>query len=288
MRNFQRPWMSIAIVLASGVMGASPLRASFIYSYAQQTISALTVIGAGITNGSSSGTSTSASAAADGSGISTNNPLDTLQAYVGALPPSPQNNFTKYSTSGGGPQAGDFARGDAVISGQNNLFSTGAAFSVVAEAVASGTISQSTGASGAQISGSFMSTDSSVTVSFNYANDILVAGSGAGSAQSHFGSTISIKDQHGHENVSGPLIVNNNLAFPPSGPEAITSGSVSVLLSLGGLTSGDVFSVSVNDQAMASATLPVTMTPEPASAGLLVAGAGFLLLWLRRSRLCKG
>ena len=116
----------ISLVLASNA------QAAITYGYAQQTLTNVTVTGV-FSNTGLAGLSTSAASAIDGTGVSTNHPTDTLQAYQGAPPPAPQNSYVKYSTAGGGSQAGDFTRGDAVLS-LGSIFTTGFSGSTVAEA----------------------------------------------------------------------------------------------------------------------------------------------------------
>ena len=79
------------------------------------------------------GSATTASAVAGGTGVATNSPTDALLAYQLSGPTATENNFTKYSAAGGGPQAGDFTRGDVVLGNRGNLFTSGANGSVVAE-----------------------------------------------------------------------------------------------------------------------------------------------------------
>ncbi len=256
---------------------AAPARASIVYSYGEQTVSGIIITGAGLSNGTLTLSSTGASATANGGGVATNNATDAPEAYAGAPAPAPQNDYTKYSAQGGGPQAGDFSRADALLTGGGNLFSSGATLSAVAEAVASGIgLVQGNSSSTDFLSGSFTSTGTSITVSYNFANDIVAIVTSGGSAQSHFGFTISVTDQHGHEIDSAPASLQMSLTSPPNGPEIISSGSGSAILSLAGLTAGDVYTISLNNGATADASL-VAATPEPTSVGLLIGGPRFVL-----------
>ena len=280
------PTLAAALIVAAGWTGAA--RADFVYAYAEQTLTNLTVTGAGLANAVGTGSATSASAAINGIGIATNNPTDTLQAYQGTPPPAPQNDFTKYSTAGGGPQAGDFTRGDTVLTGAANLFTTGVSLSNVAESFLStgggasfgpGLVSSSGNVS---VSGSFTAaTTSSVSVNFGFANDIIVQRSGtAGPASSSYAVIIAIKDQHGHEIDASPTSLQNALTAPPNGPEVITSGTGSALLNLGGLTSGDTFSITISSVNSSSAT--IAAVPEPSSMVLAVVGGLGLLGYAHR------
>jgi len=220
------------------------------------------------------GTSTSASAVINGVGVATNNPTDTPQAYVGALPPAPQNFFQKYSTEGGGPQAGDFSRGDSLITG-SSLFGAGLSATNVAESVlrtANTGTGLATGSGSWSVAGTFTSTGSSVTVGYNWANDILDAVTGStATAQSSFKLAITIKDQHGHQVDATPSELNTALSAPPNSPEIMTSGTGSATLSLAGLTAGDIFSISISGTELSSAQLAPSV-PEPGS--FILAGMG--------------
>jgi len=265
-------------------------RADIAYAYAEQTLTAISVTGTGLTNGVTSGTATSASAAINGVGVATNNPTDTLQAYVGAAPPAPQNSYVKYGTSGGGSQAGDFSRGDAVLSGTSLFTTAGMNTSNVAETQVSTAGSGNglgTGNGSWSIAGTFNTTGTSVTVGYNWANDIvaLVSG-GIASAQSSFKVTISIKDQHGHEVDATPADLNAALSAPPNGPEIITSGTGSATLSLAGLTAGDLFGIAISGTELSSGQLTASV-PEPGSMALAGLGGALVLAfqaYRRRTR----
>ncbi len=270
-----------ALVIASGWNGAS--RADIAYGYATQSVNNIVVSGAGLTNTLTTGTSTSAAAAINGAGVSTNNPTDTLEAYIGAAPPAPQNFFSKYSTAGGGPQAGDFSRGDGVITG-SNLFTTGFNTSNVAESVVSTTGSGLGTATGSwNIAGSFNApTTGSVTVGYSFSNDILSLVSGIGSSSASFKVTISVKDQHGHEVDATPVELNTALSAPPNGVELIKSGTGSAVLSLSSLTTGDTFGIAISGTELSSVIL-TSSVPEPGP--IVLAGlSGALALAFRAFR----
>jgi hypothetical protein len=272
-------WLAVWTALAVAAGGTTSARAEIAYAYAQQTVNAITVTGTGLANGTMTGTSTSASAVINAVGVATNHPTDTPEAFVGAPPPASQNSFVKYSTQGGGPQAGDFSRGDSLISGGASLFNAaGMNTANVAESVLStaGTgAGLATGVGGWSLGGTFTSTGTSVTVGYNWANDVLDLVSGpADSAQSSFKVTISVKDQHGHEVDATPTELNTALGSPPNGPEITTSGTGSATLSLAGLTAGDVFAITLTGTEMSAAQIAV---PEPGPIALASAG-GLLAL----------
>ena len=271
----QRSHFSLAVIatiaFASGAQGA------ITYGYAQQTLSGVTVIGT-FNNATLTGLATSAASAIDGTGVSTNNPLDTLVAYQGAPPPSPQNSYVKYSTIGGGPQAGDFTRGDAVISNLANIFTTGFTASTVAESATSGVAGLLTGTSTWLLSGSFNSPNTStITINYNYLNDISTIATVPGAAQAKFSFLVTVKDTHGNSVDSSPAELNATFASPPNGPEVTTSGSGSILLSLATLTPGDTYSITFSGQSAADITSPNAI-PEPGSGVLFSCAAGLLAL----------
>jgi hypothetical protein len=204
--------------------------------------------------------------------------LDTVQAYQGAPPPAPQNSYVKYSTAGGGPQAGDFTRGDAVMSNVANLFTTGFTGSTVAESATNGVAGLLTGTSTFLLSGTFTAPNtSSVTVSYNYLNDIMTIATVPGAAQAAFSFLITIKDTHGNSVDASPLELNATFAAPPNGPEVTTSGAGSVVMSLAPLTAGDVYSITLTGQSATSVTSP-NAVPEPSSVALFSCAAGLLAL----------
>ena len=270
-----------ALVIAAGWNSAS--RADIAYGYATQSVNNIVVSGAGITNALTTGTSTNAAAVINGSGVATNSPTDTLAAYLGAAPSAPQNFFPKYSTAGGGPQAGDFTRGDALISG-SNLFTTGFNTSNVAESVVS-TIGSGllTGAGSWSISGSFNApTTTSVTVGYSFFNDVLSQITGTGSASASFKVTISIKDQHGNEVDATPVALNTALSAPPNGPEIINSGTGTATLSLASLFAGDTYGIAISGTEL-SAVILTSSVPEPGP--IVLAGlSGALALAFRAFR----
>jgi hypothetical protein len=258
-----------------GWLGSS--KADISYSYAQQTVTGLTVTGTGLTNGTMTGTTSSAAAVVNGVGVATNNPTDTLQAYLGAAPPAPQNDFMKYSAAGGGPQVGDFSRGDARITGSSLFAASGMSASNVAESFISTANTGpglGTGTGSWSLAGTFTSTGTSVAIGFGWNNDILDLVSGvAASAESSFKMLITIQDQHGHQVIADPAELNTGLSAPPNNPETITSGTDSVSMSLAGLTAGDVFTISISGSELSSAQ--IVAVPEPGSMAL--AGVGGVL-----------
>jgi len=258
----------ITLGLASSAQGA------ITYGYAQQTLTNVTVTGV-LSNPSAAGIATSAASAIDGTGVSTNGLLDTLQAYQGAAPPAPQNSYVKYSTAGGGLQAGDFTRGDALLN-PGSIFTTGFTASTVAESATGGVAGLLTGTSTWLISGTFTApTTSSVTVSYNYANDIIAIATAPGAAQAKFSFLVTIQDAHGHSIDASPAELNSTIASPPNGPEVTTAGSGSAVLSLAGLTAGDLFSITLTGQSASDVTSP-SAVPEPSSALLFSCAAGLL------------
>ena len=285
---------ALAAAAAVALLGsANAARAAFTYAYAEQTVTNVVVSGAGITNATGTGSSTSASAAINGVGVATNNATDTQQAYQGALPPAPQNDYTKYSTAGGGPQPGDFTRGDAVIAGAGALFTTGFSASNVAESFISTGGGASTGPglenSGGQwsISGTFSAPSTTlVTISYGYSNDILTeVAANSGPAEASFQLAISIKDQHGHEVDASPAELTTVLSSPPNGPEIITSGTGASTLSLAGLTAGDTYTISISGTESSSAN--INAVPEPSSLALLAIGGGTVFALARRRKLAR-
>jgi len=281
---------SAAVIVATGWVGTT--KADIAYAYAEQALTGLRVSGTGLANGTMTGTATSAAAVINGVGVATNNPTDTPEAYVGAAPPAPQNFFQKYAVSGGGTQPGDFSRGDALITG-TSLFSTaGMNATNVAESILntanSPPSSLATGNGSWSLAGSFTApTTTSITVNYNFANDILdlVTGTTA-SAQSSFKLSITIKDQHGNAVDASPTELNTALSAPPNSPEIITSGSGSAILSLAGLTAGDVFTISITGTELSSAQLAAI--PEPGTFALAGMGGavalGFRAIRRRRAR----
>jgi len=269
---------SAAVIVATGWVGTT--KADIAYAYAEQALTGITVTGTGLTNGTMTGTASSASAVINGVGVATNNPTDTPQAYVGAAPPAPQNSYVKYSTQGGGPQAGDFSRGDSIITGTSIFTTAGMNATNVAESVlntANTGLGLATGNGSWSLAGTFRTTGSSVTVGYNWANDILDSVTGAGaSAQSSFKMSITIKDQHGNAIDASPSELNAALSAPPNSPEIITSGSGSAVLSLAGLTAGDVLTISITGTELSSAQLSPAI-PEPGTFALAGMGGALAL-----------
>jgi hypothetical protein len=273
------PPRALAAVVAAAALVlclAPAARADLGYAFATQTLTGVNVSGTGLV-AVSTGSSTTDSDALAGSGVSHNDPLDAKQSYVGALPPSGENNFNAYSTQGGGTQAGDFTRGDTVIATPGNLFnSTGFNASNVAETAlntaSSGPGILGTGQGTWTASGSFTTplTTTSVTVSFNFTNTVIAQLTGAGVSQASFQMEISIKDQHGHEVDASPDQLNAALSAPPTGSPISSSGSGTQVLSLAGLTAGDTFAVTITGTENTSVSL--TAVPEPSSMCLLGIG----------------
>jgi hypothetical protein len=262
--------LAIALVLFL----APPARADFGYAYAEQSITGLQLF-TGVTNPTVTGSSSSASAAINGSGTSTNDPLDTKQAYLGAAPPASQNFFSHYSSFDGGTQAGDFTRGDALISSLGNLFrSPGVSATNVAETFIStggtGIGALGTASGSWTVAGTFTSNAEVLVATFNFANDLWTNITGQGVVQAAYQLVFSIKDQHGHEVDASPSVVNLALSSPPPGPEIVTSGAGSASLSLAGLTPGDTFALTITGTETTAVQL--TAVPEPSSICLMGIG----------------
>lgn len=286
MRRFVRIGFCWFTAAGLAVVGTSAqARAGSEYGFAEQSLSALKVTTA-VSSPTVTGTSTSAAAVINGLGVATNAPTDTLQAYQGALPMAPQNDYSPYSTVLGGPQAGDFTRGDAIITNSSALFTTGTSAKNVAESrLSSGGIGSGllTGSGNWTISSSFKTTASSVTISYNFANAVYTQIVGPGNAQASFKAAFTIKDQHGHEVDAAPNDLNTQLAAPPNGPEIIKSGTGSVTLSLAGLTAGDTYALSITGTELTSVT--TAAVPEPGSVvsfGIGAIAIGGLALARRR------
>jgi hypothetical protein len=282
-----RRWAAVAPAVALVLCLTPAARADFGYAFASQTVTNVNVSGPGLSF-ISTGSSTADSAALNGSGVSHNNATDALQSYVGAAPPSAENNFGKYSSTGGGTQTGDFTRGDTLLTNAGGLFrSDGFSASNVAETFLNSTVSGpgslGTGQGTWTASGSFTTTGTSVTVAFNFSNDILAQLTGQGVVQASFQVVISVKDQHGNEVDASPSALNEALSAPPSGPEITSSGSGSQTLSLAGLTAGDTMSVTITGSEDTSVSL--TAVPEPSSMCLLGVGlASAAMVRFRRKR----
>jgi hypothetical protein len=249
-------------------------------------LTGVTVSGPGVT-AITTGSSTADSAALGGSGVSHNNVTDALQSYVGAAPPSGENNFNQYSSQGGGPQTGDFTRGDTVITNLGNLFRSGGfSASNVAETSVNTAVSGpgilGTGQGTWTASGSFTSTGTSVTVSFNFSNTVIAELTGGGNTESSFQVVIAVKDQHGHEVDASPDALNAALSAPPTGIPLSSSGSGSETLSLAGLTAGDTMSITITGTENSSVSL--TAVPEPSSMCLIGIGLSTAAVsrWRRR------
>jgi len=279
-----------AVIAATGWVETT--RADIAYAYAQQSITGLTVTGTGLTNGTMTGTASSASAVINGAGSATNNPTDTPEAYIGATPPAPQNSYVKYSSQGGGPQTGDFSRGDALIAGSTLFGTAGMAAANVAESILStaGTgTGLATGTGSWSVAGTFNTTGTSVTVGYNWANEILDMITGTTpSAQSSFKLSITVKDQHGHAVVVSPDQLNDALSAPPNSTDVMTSGSGSSVISLATLTAGDVFSIAITGTELSSAQIP-SAVPEPGTFALAGMGGVVALAFhaIRRRRASK-
>lgn len=250
---------SIAALLALGV--AAPSHAAAVYSYSGQQISGLRFDStAGLSNLKAVGSFTSASASVNGSGVASNDPIDTASAYLGVTPIPLGNYFGKYALVNGG----DFTRADAFISDPSGIFtSTGMTGIAVAES------SRNTGTTAAssdwQILVTFtVTTAQSFNLSYNIYNQLSDSASGLGFAQSNESLSISIADQHGHVSVAPDLYGNRSLSAPPNVADLTVSGSVNVGVSLSTFTPGDTLQMSIHAHTNAAATVP-----EPAGAALV-------------------
>jgi hypothetical protein len=286
-----RRWAGGALALALVTLPNGVTRADVVYGYAEQTVSGLTVTGptGGLLPGTFTGSATGATAIQNGTGIETADPTDTPLAYVGALPHSPQNSYVRYSalivpglvTSPPGPQAGDFTRGDALLTGVPNLFTTGITASNVSESF------QTTGGAGPGMStgkgtwtvgGGFAPGAlvglGSMSINYAWTNDLVayVNGTAADSASASFKVMIAVKDQHGNENDITPTVLTKAISALPNTPESITSGGpVSTLVSLAGLVLTDSISISITGTESTSVSLSLA-APEPGSMTLVAIG----------------
>lgn len=268
------------IALSYAATGA---RADFSYAFSRLYVSGINVTGQGMVQlgGTVTGSITSASATRAGSGVSTNDPTDTPQAYLGASPVAPEDYSYKYSTQGGGTQGGDFARGDVVLQNLNLLFGplgNGVTVDTVAEAAGSTPLLE-TGTANWQLSGTFTTIGTNVTVSYGVNDDALAqtSGTSTGPAEANFSLLVTIKDQHGHIAQDTFPPANVATSSPTNGPEIINSYGYSSAIPLTGLTAGDVFTITIAGETFASVG---TTVPEPAS--LSVFGGALLLLVKRR------
>ena len=277
-------YLLVAAVLVA-INGSGKTACASEYSYAELTLSNLqmttTVTLLGVN------TSTTASASINGSGVSTGAPTDTLQAYTGAPPPAPQNSFVKYSTSGGGPQAGSFGRGDAVMTNAVILFTGPTSISGAAEAFNNLPNTVNKGSSGWTVMSAFLTTSTSLGLSYGFNTDIIANAMTSAVAQASFAVVFTVVDQHGHQVTASPTQLNSSLSAPPNGPEFITSGSSTLNLSLAGLTAGDFFTLTITGTNSVTASEGVTgpaPVPESGASLLLLGIGGLSLLGLRSWR----
>jgi len=256
----------------------APARADVAYAFASQTISGLSITPATGTFSAATPvvTITSDAATINGSGNSNSDPVDAPQAYLGANPPAPQNDFAQYATFGGVPpqsagtlpsSVGTFSRGDVLVvpSGVGNLGAT------VAESYLNGGGSNSdTGASSYTASFSFTPTlTTTLAIVYNYANDIYVATSASGNASATYKFAITIK------NAAGAVVFNSttdqtnlNLVAPPQGGEIIQVGSQTVTTS--SLTGGQQYTLIFSGNA--NTAVSVAAVPEPGPMALAAVG----------------
>jgi hypothetical protein len=291
-------WAIVATVVAFTISGAANARADFAYAFAQETVSNMSV-----TRGTSLmlvpvASATTAGATFNGSGSSTSDALDALQAYLGASPAPPQNYFQRYAgfpspsplpagsapngvTTGPGPLA-DFTRGDSLIS------NSGTTFSVVAESYR--TTGFAGGTSGLLASFSFIpATTGAATISYNYANDLYASAQGAqASAQASYQFNFTIKDAAGLQvaSLQSPS-TNLGLGVPPNGGEIVRSGSESFTTS--SLTAGAQYTVTVSEsaQTFAQPTAGPFLTPSPEPGSIILTGLG-IALFLTHGTLRRG
>jgi len=255
-----------AAVLVSVAAGSA--RADFAYAFAEQTISNLAIAPAVIPAGTLTSFAQD-STTLNGSGSSSGDPLDPLQAFQGGVPAAPQNFFGRDApgilpTSPTTPAS--FTRGDALFTPATTTLA------VVAESLINTNspvgARSLTGNAGIAASFNFtVATSTALTISYNYSNDLYVLAASTGLAKANFLFNITIKDNAGNV-VFNSTTDNTNLSLsaPPNGSEVIKSGSESVVTGL--LSTGTQYTIIFTEQAQSA----VTAVPEPASMALLAIG----------------
>jgi hypothetical protein len=284
----------VAFALSVGWAGLA--RADIAYAYAQETISSLSVTPATgtLTTVGAINTGTNDAATVGALGAVHSDPTDAPQAYVGTPPPPPENYFVKYAafpvasplplgtlpngvTTGPGPLA-SFARGDVQLfptpPGTTPLNSG----SVVSEGYLN-TFTTGAGSSVFSITRSFMpSATTAVSISYNFANDIYLVVTGAGTSQASYKFDVTVKDAAGNT-IFDQATSNTNisLASPPNGGEIIKSGSET--LTTPTLTGGATYTIIFSGSSSTFVSTPNPMVPEPSSMAL-VANAGVVTIAL--------
>jgi hypothetical protein len=272
-----RPVALAAAVLTT--LCVAPARAEVAYAFAEQTISGLSITpAAGTFSGATPVvTITSDSSTINGSGSSNSDPVDAPQAYLGAPPAAPQNDFAQFATFPSGPpqtagtlptSPNSFSRGDVLVvpTGASNSGST------VAESFLDGSGLTKNGTAASSYTASFSFTPTATTtlaIAYNYANDIYVATTGTGNASATYKFAITIKDASGAVVFSSTTDQTNlNLVAPPQGGEIIQNGSQTV--TTGSLTAGNSYTLIFSGNANTSVL--VAAVPEPGPMSLAAVG----------------
>jgi hypothetical protein len=264
-----------ASALVTGLAGSA--RADIAYGYAEQTISNVMLLPAAGTLGgvTINNTSTTDGATTDGSGISRSDPIDAPQTYFGPSAP-PENTFVRTAT-GVNPGGPSFTRGDVQIAGLGTGSPVG---NVVSESMLNGTGPHSeTGQSTLTATVTFTpSANGALTIKYNFANDLYVVATGAGTATASYNFDFTIKDSAGNivfRYGSTPQSANTNLTLssPPGGPEVFGNGMDTV--TTGTLQAGQAYTLAFSEKTATSVTLAAV--PEPGPIALAAVAGGLML-----------